>query len=167
MIGTSDVYPSSGTRDGIRSEILWYDYPMARFTLLPGMGGRATVEMTATEAGAPSTEFDTCRCSQLALQLTEREFPDNADITVQPQHSIDGENWADLGSPQELELGDIMRFDITDGPIGLFRWSATFAPDSSSSSDPASSSGDSTSLDLADQEELTFTLLGTVTPVGN
>lgn len=133
---------------------------MARYLLLTGMGGRATINVTATDVGVASDEFDVSRCAQLALQLTERELPNNANVTVQPQHSIDGENWANLGSAQEMELGDILRFDVTDGPIGLFRFSTTFEPDSSSSSDPASSSGDSTFTSLENSEDLVFTLVG-------
>ncbi len=95
---------------------------MARGTLLPGMGGR--VVLSATVIGADTAvytdEIDTSLCARAGAQVTS-----NASITtltITPQQSFDGTNWADYNSSQVSVLGDIIRFDVTGGPIGLLRF---------------------------------------------
>lgn len=69
--------------------------------------------------GSGEDEIDTSRCSQFAVQVSSASGP--TDSTYQVEQTMDGTNWADLGSAQPVTLGDIARFPITGGPYGKIR----------------------------------------------
>lgn len=110
-------------------------------TLLPGFGGRVTltVDVVENEAATITDALDASKCAQLAVQLTT--YDSEAALSVQAQQTFDGVNWADYGSSQVMEEGDVLRFDPTDGPIGVIRFKLTAeVSDASSSSSHAEDS---------------------------
>lgn len=60
--------------------------------------------------------LDTSRCAQFAVQVTSV----SGSGTFKVQHTIDGENWADLVS-LGTSLGTIFRFSAATGPYAKIR----------------------------------------------
>lgn len=97
---------------------------MARTSLLPGMGGRATLSLALTSGGAAAVtdELDCSRCAQIAAQVTTWT---SGNLSVRWSQSIDGTNFAFLGTATVMVVGDIIRLPITSGPFGIMRLSVT------------------------------------------
>lgn len=94
---------------------------MATDNLLPGMGSRLThvVTTTADSVVHNSDPFDASKIAQVAVQVTTWA---SGNLTIQPQQSVDGVSWANLGSSTVVVAGDILRIGVTDGPLCLLRW---------------------------------------------
>jgi len=100
---------------------------MAARLLLPGYGGKYTSEtITGSVAGqAGADTLDVSLCSQFAVQVAAVTTPGASTFTV--EHSLDGSNFAAVGSAIAIALGNIARFSLTSGPYGLIRLKVTDA----------------------------------------
>lgn len=105
---------------------------MARYLLLPGFGGRYANTFSVTEgSNATSDELDMSRCAEGAVEVTTYAPVSATQLTLQPEQSFDGTNFASFGSPVVIAagsaVGTIIRFEVTDGPLGILRVKATSA----------------------------------------
>jgi hypothetical protein len=89
--------------------------------LLPGVGGRdaQTITLTADSVAHNSDPYDMSRCSQFAVQVTTWAA---GNLTLQVLQSVDGTSYATLGSNTTVVAGDIIRIDITSGPLCLIKF---------------------------------------------
>lgn len=98
---------------------------MATGLLLPGFGG--AVDQVLANVGVGTTysdPLDLSRCGQFAVQVTVWA---SGALTLQAQQSLDGTHWANLGDLQTVAVGDVVRFDVTDGPFAFGRYGLTSA----------------------------------------
>lgn len=105
---------------------------MARYLLLPGFGGRYDNTFSVTEgSNADSDEMDMSRCASAAVQVKTYAPVTGTALTLQPYQSFDGTNFAVYGSPVVFAagstLGGVIRFDPTDGPLGIIKVNAASA----------------------------------------
>lgn len=93
---------------------------MAAKTLLPGFGGAYTTESIAGVAvtgGVGADTLDVSKCASFAAQVTAL----TGSPTIQLEQTIDGTNWANLGSAIAATVGTIAVFNATGGPFGRVR----------------------------------------------
>jgi hypothetical protein len=98
---------------------------MARYLLLPGMGGRyeQSITLTADSVEHVSSEIDFSRCAQGAIYVKTWA---SGDLTLQVEQSFDGTNFTDFGSPQTVQVaGDQITLPVTAGPYGILRVQAS------------------------------------------
>lgn len=105
---------------------------MARYLLLPGFGGRYDNTFNVTEgSNTDSDELDMSRCYQASVQIKTYAPVSATTLTLQPYQSFDGTNFAIYGSPVVLaagsQLGAIIRWEATDGPLGIMKINASSA----------------------------------------
>lgn len=105
---------------------------MSRYLLQPGFGGRYDNTFNVTEGlNVDSDELDMSRCAQAAVQVKTYAPVSGTALTLQPYQSFDGTNFAIFGSPVVLAagstVGSIIRFEPTDGPLGIIKINAASA----------------------------------------
>jgi hypothetical protein len=98
---------------------------MAAKLLLPGYGGRYvsdTVDLNSTEANVDT--IDMSLCNEFTIQISHVSGTPAG--TIQPQQSINGSDWADLGGTINVATdGTATKYEATDGPFGLMRFNPT------------------------------------------
>lgn len=97
---------------------------MARYTLLPGMGGRYDIVLAMTTGGATKTsdELDCSQCAQIAFQVKTWAA---GNLSVQVKQSFDGTNFKELVAAAVKVAGDTIVLDATQGPFGILEIVAT------------------------------------------
>ncbi len=87
---------------------------MATYLLLPGFGGSVLEHIPPLSY---SNVYDLSRCAQFAVQISAK----SGTVVVQVQQSFDrGVTWANFGSSIS-NVGQNIKFDVTDLPFGLIR----------------------------------------------
>lgn len=97
---------------------------MARYSLLPGMGGRVdvTLALTSGAAAAATDEFDASLCAQIAVQVKTWAA---GDLSYLIEQSFDGTHFAAIGTTTVSVVGDVLLMHLVDGPFGIIRIKAT------------------------------------------
>lgn len=93
---------------------------MSAVVLIPGRGGRYTSEaFTSAVTGADT--IDCSRCTGFAIQQTLVGSPAGTFIL---EETIDGTNWASLGSNVTVGNGTITKYEASNRPFGIVRINA-------------------------------------------
>ena len=104
---------------------------MARFLLLPGFGGSVdqVVPLTSGAGAVYTDELDVAYMAQISVQVKTWAA---GNLAVQVQQTLDGTHFSNVGDPQTLVQGDIIRIPTTSGPLGIIRYALTSSDTSAS-----------------------------------
>jgi hypothetical protein len=98
---------------------------MARYLILPGMGGRyeQSITLTADSVDHVSDELDFSQCAHGAIQVTTWA---SGDLSLQIEQSFNGSDFTELGSGEtSVTDGDVITLPPTTGPYGILRVQAS------------------------------------------
>lgn len=96
---------------------------MANVQMLPGFGSAVDVVQALVSGAGAATSADVYDFSRLAQAAIQIKVWAAGNLSVQVQQSFDGVNWASLGSAITAVGGKLV-LHITDGPLGLIRFTA-------------------------------------------
>src|SRR3990167_3766273 len=91
---------------------------MSATSLQPGAGGEYTSESFSASSTSSADTIDCSNCQGITVQVSSTGSPGG---DIQLEETVNGSDWANLGSAIAVTDGTISRFESGDGPIGIIR----------------------------------------------